>query len=127
MAGMNRVPILGLHIAAAVALVLGWTIIILGSFENRFILMLLVPGTLIAGYLFQSEYKRGVRAIDLGRDKYLPIGEKREQAMRILADWRGTAPDEVRAAVDALCDEWISAAGPTEIACMAVRYLDPPE
>ncbi|MEQ9366706.1 MAG: hypothetical protein RIF32_20875 [Leptospirales bacterium] len=121
---MHKTPVPGLHAAAAIAMIVGCVVVLFGPFEHKLFLLMLIPSALFFGYVMRGEYRRGVRAIDAARDRYLPIAEKRESAVRILADWRSADPEEVRAAVDALSDDDIGVAGPAEIACMAVRNLD---
>jgi hypothetical protein len=108
-------------------MIVGGVLIIIGPFEHKFVLLLLLPVALLVGVVLRGEYRRGVRAMDAVRDKYLPLEEKRIKAAQILADWRGARPADVRGAVDAVQDDDIRGVGPVEIACMAVRYLDVPE
>lgn len=124
---MHKTPIPGLHAAAAIAMIVGCTLILFGPFEHKIFLLFLLPAAFLFGHLVRGEYRRGVRAIDTVRDKYLPVAEKRIRAAQILADWRGTDADEVRAAIDQLVDEELAGIGPVEIACRAARYMEPPE
>ena len=124
---MHKTPIPGLHAAAAIAMIVGCALILFGPFEHKMILLMMLPVVLLFGYLVRGEYRRGVRAIDSVRDKCMPIAQKRIRAVQILADWRGTKPEEVRAAVDQLRDDEIAELGPGEIACKAAFHLKRPD